>query len=108
MTRVVNIYHKVPYDVYCGRAGRDPRTGEWHDGYFGNPFEDGTREENVAAFREYFYQRIKTDREYCRRVMELKDKVLACFCKPKACHCDIYAEWLDGPGYAAAVVEMIG
>lgn len=26
---------------------------------------------------------------------ELKGKILGCFCKPKACHCDIIKEYLD-------------
>jgi hypothetical protein len=35
------------------------------------------------------------DTEFTRRIHELKDKTLGCFCKPKACHVDVIAEYLD-------------
>lgn len=88
MTKVVNIY-KESYDIYCGRAGKGK------DGYFGNPFSEGTREENIKAFEEYFYNRIDSDREYRKRVQELYGKTLGCFCKPKSCHCDVYVEYFN-------------
>lgn len=89
MTKVINIHHGEPYDVYCGRAGKGK------DGYFGNPFSDGTREENIERFRNYFYERVDTDPEFKQNVLELHKQVLGCFCKPKACHCDIYVEYLE-------------
>jgi len=90
-TIVVNIY-KERFDVYIGRGGR----GE--DGYFGNPFrmENGTtREDAIQKFQKYFSERIEKDSEFRRRVLELKGKKLGCFCKPKACHGDVIAEWLN-------------
>ena len=69
-TVVVNI-KKEHFDVYIGRAGR----GE--DGYFGNPFRMGQ------------------DSEFKHRVLALKGKRLGCFCKPKACHGDVIADWLN-------------
>ena len=90
-TLVVNI-NKEPFDVYIGRAGR----GE--DGYFGNPFSmrNGTsREDAVQKFQKYFIERIEKDSEFTRRVVALKDKRLGCFCKSKACHGDVIADWLN-------------
>ena len=90
-TKVVNIKDEK-YDVYIGRAGRG------QDGYFGNPFRlaaGETRGTSLEKFRVYFYDRLKTDAEYLRRVHELKGKTLGCFCKPYPCHGDIIAEYLD-------------
>lgn len=89
-TLVVNVYSD-DYDIYIGRAGKG------QSGYFGNPFHNGTRSENIDAFRKYFYKRLKSDPEFNRRVRSLKGKRLACFCKPqKPCHGDVIAEYLNG------------
>jgi hypothetical protein len=90
-TVVVNI-HKEPFDVYIGRRGRG------QDGYFGNPFRIGhgiSREDAVERFEKYFADRIEKDSEFRRRILALKGKRLGCFCKPKACHGDVIADWLD-------------
>ena len=89
MTIVVNL-RKEPYDVYIGRGNKYN-----HKGMFGNPYSEGTREQNIALFKEYFYERIFNDKEFEKRVLELKDKVLGCFCKPLPCHGDIIAEYLN-------------
>ena len=90
-TRVVNLKHilrnKEKYDVYCGRPGP-----------FGNRFiigKDGTREQVLEKYREYFYARLKIDNDFRNAIHELKGKRLACWCKPEKCHCDIIAEYLD-------------
>ena len=90
-TVVVTIY-KEHFDVYIGRAGR----GE--DGYFGNPFHMGSgisREDAVQKFQKYFTERIQKDSEFKRRVLALTGKRLGCFCKPKPCHGDVIADWLN-------------
>ena len=90
-TVVVNIY-KEQFDVYIGRAGRG------QDGYFGNPFRMGSgisREDAVQRFQKYFTERIQKDAEFNRQVLALKGKRLGCFCKPKACHGDVIADWLN-------------
>jgi len=90
-TKVVNI-RCSDYDVYIGRAGR----GE--DGYFGNPFRlryNEPRGATIEKFKKYFYDRLKTDPEFRRRVEALKGLTLGCFCKPDACHGDVIAEYLD-------------
>lgn len=92
-TTVVNIY-KEPYDVYIGRAGKG------QDGYFGNPFplrnvDLAARKECLDEYRKYFYERLRTNPEFKRRVLELKGKRLGCFCKPQLCHGDVIAEYLN-------------
>lgn len=93
MTRVVN-FKKMPFDVYIGRAGHG------YDGYFGNPIlingdSKSERERVLRAYRVYFADRILADARFRYRVEELRGKVLGCFCKPKACHGDIIAQWLN-------------
>lgn len=88
MTTVVNLY-KEPFDVYVGRPGKG------QSGYFGNPFNDGTREENISRFKFYFHERLRKDMEFKARVMSLKGKALGCFCKPKPCHGNVIADYLN-------------
>jgi hypothetical protein len=93
MTRVVNL-RRESFDVYIGRAGNG------QDGYFGNPFRmerphAGERSRAVEKYREWFLERIERDPEFRRRVLELRDKALGCFCKPQACHGDVIVEWLE-------------
>ena len=85
---VVNLY-KEPYDVYIGRRGKG-QSGKW-----GNPFRNGTREENIARFEAY----LLSNKELMQDLHELKGKRLGCFCSPKPCHGDIlkkYAEMRPG------------
>jgi len=94
-TKVVNL-RKEPYDVYIGRAGRG------QDGYFGNPCAIGQKcpvcsevhkdgGSTIPCFKHYFYNRIRTDKDFLRRVRTLKGKTLGCFCKPNPCHGDVIA-----------------
>lgn len=99
-TRVVNIRTDA-FDVYVGRAGHG------QSGLFGNPFRVvSTRRSALEMFRSYFAQRVETDPEFRRRVLELRGKTLGCFCarkggvtsadRPYVCHGQVIAEWLDG------------
>ena len=87
-TIVVNLY-KEKYDTYVGRAGKG------QDGTFGNPYTGPDRDGNIEKFKDYFYKRIKTDKEFHKKVLELKGKRLGCFCSPKKCHADIIADYLN-------------
>lgn len=90
-TQVVNIRFSV-YDIYIGRAGHGK------DGYFGNPFRLKNSEQRGATierYRNYFHNRMQTDAEFSRRILELKGKTLGCFCKPEACHGDVIANYLN-------------
>lgn len=85
--KVVN-KSKERYDVYIGRGTP-----------FGNPYiigPDGSREEVIAKYKTYFYERIERDERFLRQVMTLKNKVLGCHCKPLACHGDIIKDFLEG------------
>lgn len=88
-TFIVNIYRE-PYDVYIGRAGKG------QSGEFGNPYHGMPRAESIALFRKYFYERLKSDPMFNRRVRSLKGKILGCFCKPQPCHGDVIIEYLNG------------
>ena len=92
ITKLVNIYHKIPYDVYIGRAGKG------QDGYYGNPIslQGGDREACLSAYREYFNKRIAEDATFKERIQALKGKVLGCFCFPKMCHGMVIIEYLHG------------
>ncbi len=84
-TRAVNMRDE-PYDVYIGRPS------EGLTGPFGNPFRAG---EALKRFREYFLERVGRDTEFRAQVLALRGKRLGCYCKPKPCHGDIIAEWVD-------------
>ena len=79
MTTVVNC-RTAKFDVYIGRPSK-----------WGNPFHiglDGSREDVIRLFK---YQ-IASNPEYIRDVrIELKDKILGCWCAPLPCHGDILA-----------------
>jgi hypothetical protein len=63
-----------------GRLVRIDRQTDW-----GNPFKiprDGDRETVIAKFRAHLAARPDLQ----RRLPELRGKVLACWCYPKACH----------------------
>jgi hypothetical protein len=64
---------------------------------FGNPFQigrDGDRVQVLAKYKEYFHRRL-TDPLFRSKVLELKGKVLGCWCVPLACHGTVIAEYLN-------------
>ena len=86
-TTVVNITKTKRYDFYIGRGSP-----------FGNPFDymklGITRTECIEMYRTWFYKKLN-DPVFRDRVLELKGKVLGCFCKPDACHGDVIVEYLE-------------
>jgi hypothetical protein len=85
-TKVVHC-KKEKYDIYIGRPS-----------IFGNPFtigKDGTRKEVIDKYRIYFTRQIDTNIIFKREVQKLNGKILGCWCKPKNCHGDIIAEYLN-------------
>lgn len=95
-TTVVNL-RKAPFDVKIGRNRKGEVPEVPADGCFGNPFkvEEFGREGSIAMFKNYFYRRIETDEAFRQAVLSLRGKRLGCFCKPLACHGDVYCEWLN-------------
>jgi len=84
-TTVVN-KTKGKFDVYIGRSS-----------FFGNPYKigvDGNREEVIEKYKDWFEDRLK-DEIFLMEVLELRGKVLGCYCKPEACHGDVIVEFLD-------------
>lgn len=88
-TKVVHM-KKDKYDVYIGRPS-----------IWGNPFShrEGTlalhkcetRDEAVQKYRDW----IQTQPQLLTQIPTLKGKILACWCKPQACHGDVLAELAD-------------
>ena len=84
-TTVVHL-KKSKYDVYIGRPSP-----------FGNPFvigKDGSREEVIEKYRAHFLKLV-ADPEFRKKLESLRDKVLGCYCHPKACHGHVIAEYLE-------------
>ena len=85
-TTVVNIYHDE-YDVYIGRNSR-----------FGNKFrigKDGNRDQVIAKYRRWLWNRLKNDVKFEQAINELRGKRLGCYCAPKPCHGDVIKAYLD-------------
>jgi hypothetical protein len=76
--------------VYCGRRVQHvPAT-------FNSPFRNdvpGVTEmpqaAAVAAFEQRFRGKLAADPELVKELVGLVGKTLGCWCKPKACHCDV-------------------
>ncbi len=84
---VVNI-RNAKYDIYIGRSGKGVQS-KW-----GNPFKNGSREENIANFEKY----LLANTELMQALPELLNKRLGCFCAPRACHGDILKKYAEITG----------
>lgn len=85
MNKVVHC-KKEHYDVYIGRPSK-----------WGNPFsigKDGTRKEVIKKYEKY----ILKNKKLLNDLHELEDKVLGCWCKPKACHGDVLVKLVNNIG----------
>ena len=85
MTRVVHC-QKEDYDVYIGRGSK-----------WGNPYKvgvNGTRKEVIKLYEES----LLSNSYLMESLHELEDKVLGCWCKPKACHGDVLAKLVNRKG----------
>lgn len=85
MDKVVHC-KKDKYDVYIGRGSK-----------WGNPFKigvDGNREEVIRKYRRWL---VLERRDLIRDAkVELKGKVLGCWCRPLKCHGDILIDIIEG------------
>jgi hypothetical protein len=89
MTKIVHC-KKEKFDVYIGRPS-----------IWGNPFSHkigtkaqfqvSSREEAVSKYKEY----LLNNPHLLKKLPELKNKTLGCWCKPLACHGDIIIEVLN-------------
>lgn len=83
---------RAAYDVYIGRPS-----------IWGNPFTHivdrqtkaefivATREEAISRYRDY----IEKSPQLLLRLIELKGKVLGCWCSPLPCHGDVLLELIN-------------
>lgn len=85
-TKVVHC-KREPYDVMIDRTTQ-----------FGNRHymcSTCTREQSIERFKVDFDERITNDPDFKREVLGLKGLTLGCWCKPKACHGDVFVEYLE-------------
>jgi hypothetical protein len=68
------------FDVYVGRPSK-----------WGNPFPMKSESERASVIEKYRHW-IMRQPELLNALPELRGKVLACWCAPRACHADILAE----------------
>jgi len=100
---VVNVKDNVKYDVYIGRNKK------YGSDYFGNPIKFNAkcivcgkvhidnaegRKALLVCYKIWFWKRINEDEVFYGKCKELKDKTLACHCKPLDCHGDVIEAWL--------------
>lgn len=83
----IKIVHckKEAYDIYIGRPSD-----------YGNPYaigKDGTREEVIEKYEKYLLEHPELIEQ---AKIELKDKVLGCWCSPNACHGDVLKKYVEG------------
>lgn len=97
MTRVVHC-RKEPYDVYIGR-GLCPVTRQpsiWANEYSHRPntlakYQVTSRAEAIACYE----RDLRSDDEKIALLIELRGKILGCWCKPKSCHGDVLVRLLN-------------
>ena len=92
-TRVVH-FKKKPYDVYLVRPGPWGNPYSHKDDTLAE-FKVNTREEAIEKYKQYFHSNPEL---MDRAKIELKGKTLGCWCKPKSCHGDVIAEFLNNEG----------
>jgi hypothetical protein len=87
-TTVVNVRTAKPGTyIFCGRPT-----------IYGNPFRlrvDGTREEVIVKYIDYFFDRMQQDAKFKEKIEGLRGNVLGCYCVPLLCHCSVIAEYLN-------------
>lgn len=101
ITRVINIKEEQKY-----YSEKDSQSYEYigRGSYWGNPYSIylANGSENDESPRENVIRKFKYDFEHnlllkvdVNKVYELSGKRLGCFCKPKPCHGDIIADFLN-------------
>ena len=92
-SKAVNL-NKESYDIYIGRAPfgqkRNPLANPYtiHTGEY-------SRERAVHLFAYDFKTNWKTEPDFRESVISCKGKKLGCFCKPKLCHGDVIALFIN-------------
>jgi len=91
--KLIRVVHckKELYDIYIGRG----KNSKWGNPYSHKDdtlaeFKTNTRSEAIKKYKEWI---VYGEGQYLLKDLhELRDKILGCWCKPKACHGDILKE----------------
>ena len=100
-TNVVNIHHKVAYDVYIGKARKGDAPNIWGNPFTINTKTGDTREVVIEKHRKQLWNSLIDGTIKVSELLSLKGKTLGCFCSPNPCHGDNYVkaiEFLDSFG----------
>jgi hypothetical protein len=96
-TRLVNIKHGLPYDIYIGRPSIWGNPYSHKEGTLAK-FKVATVEEAIEKYRDY----VKASSYLLNRLYELDEKTLGCWCMPKNpikgkyyCHGQILIELIN-------------
>ena len=82
---------KKKFDVYCGRKNPSmPSIGGRYP--YGNPFKMDREEDRQDVIRSYALWVSEKPELLLDIQKNLKGLILACWCAPKACHCDILVQ----------------
>ncbi len=97
---VVNVKHAAPGSfIYCGRYNS---TYKLQGSPLANPFKlsrEGCRSTLLTLYRAWLY-RHRNDKAIAAEIsrlaglLECGDVALGCWCAPKACHCDVIADFV--------------
>ena len=81
MNKYIVHCRKDLYDIYIGRPSK-----------WGNPYKIGGKSTRELVI-EHYRKKIIEDSEFITQIkLELKGKILGCWCAPLACHGDVLAE----------------
>lgn len=94
-----NKLEKAPNNVIY--VGRRFTMGGWNlpESEFANPFainKSLSREQAISQYKDYINDKLIKDSQFKERLFACKNKILACWCCPEACHSDVLREILDG------------
>lgn len=97
-TKAVNLFLST-YDIYVGGPddNSDPRQiAVGQPGFLGNPFTDGSPEDNLLKYQAYFLQRLDDDPQFRKAVYSMYGRRLGCVDDPdKNNHGTFLAQWLN-------------
>lgn len=81
-------------------GGRDKENGKlkhinntkpYKRGWLGNPYtlDNHSREKSIELFKRDFNKKFEENKEFREAILSLRNKKIACWCKPKRCHLEI-------------------
>jgi len=99
LVEVVNLRKKT-YHEYIGRhkgqhmLSNSVQIGD--RGWLGNPFtlREHSRSASIQKFKEAFLEKVQNDSRFRTAVLNIRGR-LGCYCKPRECHGDVIAEYIN-------------